>query len=74
MQVRQGLAKGLGHAVMCAHPDVGDEPVAVILPHVILDAYDSQLSQYNLAAMDYAKRLQGLREKYACQWLCRREA
>ena len=25
MQVRQGLAKGLGHAVMCAHPVVGDE-------------------------------------------------
>lgn len=30
MQVRQGLAKGLGHAVLCAHPVVGDEPVAVI--------------------------------------------
>ncbi|VFT03694.1 sugar phosphate nucleotidyltransferase [Escherichia coli] len=29
MQVRQGLAKGLGHAVLCAHPVVGDEPVAV---------------------------------------------
>ena len=26
MQVRQGLAKGLGHAVLCAHPVVGDEP------------------------------------------------
>jgi UTP-glucose-1-phosphate uridylyltransferase len=33
MQVRQGLAKGLGHAVLCAHPVVGDEPVAVILLH-----------------------------------------
>lgn len=36
MQVRQGLAKGPGHAVLCAHPVVGDEPVAVILPDVIL--------------------------------------
>lgn len=44
MQVRQGLAKGLGHAVLCAHPVVGDEPVAVILPDVILDEYESDLS------------------------------
>ena len=51
MQVRQGLAKGLGHAVMCAHPVVGDEPVAVILPDVILDEYESDLSQDNLAEM-----------------------
>ncbi len=47
MQVRQGLAKGLGHAVLCAHPVVGDEPVAVILPDVILDEYESDLSQDN---------------------------
>ena len=51
MQVRQGLAKGLGHAVLCAHPVVGDEPVAVILPDVILDEYESDLSQDNLAEM-----------------------
>lgn len=51
MQVRQGLAKGLGHAVMCAHPVVGDEPVAVILPDVILDEFESDLSRDNLADM-----------------------
>lgn len=51
MQVRQGLAKGLGHAVLCAHPVVGNEPVAVILPDVILDEYESDLSQDNLAEM-----------------------
>jgi len=51
MQVRQGLAKGLGHAVMCAHPVVGNEPVAVILPDVILDEFESDLSQDNLAEM-----------------------
>lgn len=51
MQVRQGLAKGLGHAVMCAYPVVGNEPVAVILPDVILDEYESDLSRENLAEM-----------------------
>ncbi|BAE74642.1 UTP--glucose-1-phosphate uridylyltransferase [Sodalis glossinidius str. 'morsitans'] len=51
MQVRQGLAKGLGHAVLCAHPLVGDEPVAVILPDVIIDEYESNLKTENLAAM-----------------------
>ncbi|ADP12731.1 MULTISPECIES: UTP--glucose-1-phosphate uridylyltransferase GalU [Erwinia] len=51
MQVRQGLAKGLGHAVMCAWPVIGNEPVAVILPDVILDEYESDLSKDNLAEM-----------------------
>jgi len=51
MQVRQGLAKGLGHAVMCAHPLVGDEPVAVILPDVIIDEYESNLKTENLSEM-----------------------
>ncbi|WP_380177925.1 UTP--glucose-1-phosphate uridylyltransferase GalU [Kalamiella sp. sgz302252] len=51
MQVRQGLAKGLGHAVMCAYPVVGDEPVAVILPDVIIDEYESNLAKDNLADM-----------------------
>ena len=49
--VRQGLAKGLGHAVLCAYPLVGNEPFAVVLPDVIIDEYDSDLSQDNLAAM-----------------------
>lgn len=51
MQVRQGLAKGLGHAVMCAYPVVGNEPVAVILPDVIIDEYESNLAKDNLADM-----------------------
>lgn len=49
--VRQGLAKGLGHAVLCAYPLVGDEPFAVVLPDVIIDEYDSNLTKDNLAAM-----------------------
>lgn len=51
MHVRQGIAKGLGHAVMCAHPLVGDEPVAVVLPDVIIDGYRSDLKKDNLAEM-----------------------
>ncbi|MEB6335992.1 UTP--glucose-1-phosphate uridylyltransferase GalU [Serratia rhizosphaerae] len=51
MQVRQGVAKGLGHAIMCAYPLVGDEPVAVVLPDVILDEYSADLSKDNLHDM-----------------------
>lgn len=51
MQVRQGLSKGLGHAVLCAYPLVSDEPVAVILPDVIIDKYESNMQTENLAAM-----------------------
>jgi UTP--glucose-1-phosphate uridylyltransferase len=49
--VRQGLAKGLGHAILCAYPMIGNEPFAVVLPDVILDEYKSNLKTDNLAAM-----------------------
>ncbi|PSU33204.1 UTP--glucose-1-phosphate uridylyltransferase GalU [Photobacterium lutimaris] len=51
MHVRQGQAKGLGHAVLCAHPLIGDEPFAVVLPDVILDEAASDLRRENMAAM-----------------------
>lgn len=51
MHVRQGAAKGLGHAIMCAHPMVGDAPFAVVLPDVIIDDYASNLKKDNLADM-----------------------
>lgn len=51
IQVRQGVAKGLGHAIMCAHPVVGDEPFAVVLPDVLIDDAASDLTRENLAAM-----------------------
>ncbi|KLV03968.1 UTP--glucose-1-phosphate uridylyltransferase [Photobacterium aquae] len=51
MHVRQGQAKGLGHAVLCAKPLVGDTPFAVVLPDVILDEYTADQTQENLAAM-----------------------
>jgi len=51
MHVRQGAAKGMGHAIMCAHPMVGDAPFAVVLPDVIIDDYASNLKKDNLADM-----------------------
>ncbi|MEE2025644.1 UTP--glucose-1-phosphate uridylyltransferase GalU [Alkalimonas mucilaginosa] len=51
MHVRQGEAKGLGHAVLCARPLVGDVPFAVVLPDVLIDGYDSDLKRDNLAQM-----------------------
>ncbi|EWH04588.1 UTP--glucose-1-phosphate uridylyltransferase [Pseudoalteromonas lipolytica SCSIO 04301] len=51
MHVRQGEAKGLGHAVMCAKPIVGDDDFVVVLPDVILDAYTADQKTENIAAM-----------------------
>ncbi|MGR5154512.1 UTP--glucose-1-phosphate uridylyltransferase GalU [Photobacterium swingsii] len=51
MHVRQGHAKGLGHAVLCAKPLIGDAPFAVVLPDVILDEYTADQRTENLAAM-----------------------
>ena len=49
--VRQMAPLGLGHAVWCARDIVGDEPFAVLLPDVILDADPSCLAQA-MAAYD----------------------
>jgi len=51
MHVRQGVASGLGHAIMCAYPLIGDEPFAVVLPDVIIDDVASNLKKDNLADM-----------------------
>lgn len=51
MHVRQGQPKGLGHAVFCAQPLVGDAPFAVVLPDVLIDDAASNLETENLAAM-----------------------
>lgn len=51
MSVRQGEAKGLGHAILCAKPIVGDNNFVVLLPDVILDAYTADQETENLAAM-----------------------
>ncbi len=51
MQVRQGDAKGLGHAILCARPLVGDAPFAVLLPDVLIDDASCDLQADNLADM-----------------------
>ncbi|NQZ83185.1 MAG: UTP--glucose-1-phosphate uridylyltransferase GalU [Colwellia sp.] len=51
LHVRQGEAKGLGHAVLKARPIIGNEPFVVILPDVILDEVSANLKTENLAAM-----------------------
>ncbi|CAN5370957.1 UTP--glucose-1-phosphate uridylyltransferase GalU [soil metagenome] len=38
MYIRQSAPLGLGHAVLCARPVVGDEPFAVLLADDLLDA------------------------------------
>lgn len=51
MHVRQGEAKGLGHAVLKARPIIGESPFVVVLPDVILDDSSADLKTENLAAM-----------------------
>jgi UTP--glucose-1-phosphate uridylyltransferase len=51
MHVRQGVANGLGHAILCALPLVGDNPFAVVLPDVIIDDATSNPKKDNLSDM-----------------------
>ncbi|CAE1144402.1 UTP--glucose-1-phosphate uridylyltransferase GalU [Serratia rhizosphaerae] len=51
MHVRQGQSKGLGHAILCARPLIGDAPFAVLLPDVLMDDAACDLSKDNLASM-----------------------
>lgn len=51
MHVRQGQAKGLGHAVLCAKSLIGNQPFAVVLPDVLIDNAASNLKKENMAEM-----------------------
>ena len=51
MHVRQGEAKGLGHAVLKARPLIGNAPFVVVLPDVLIDDAECDLKSENLAAM-----------------------
>lgn len=51
MHIRQGEAKGLAHAIMCAQPIIGKNPFAILLPDVIIDENHADLCNDNLAAM-----------------------
>ncbi len=50
--IRQAEALGLGHAVLCAKPVVGNEPFAVILADDLLDA-DTPVMKQMVAQYDY---------------------
>ncbi|HWM36014.1 MAG TPA: UTP--glucose-1-phosphate uridylyltransferase, partial [Streptomyces sp.] len=43
--VRQGNPRGLGHAVLCAAPHVGDQPFAVLLGDDLIDPRDPLLTR-----------------------------
>ena len=43
--IRQSEALGLGHAVLCAQPAIGDEPFAVILADDLLDGQPAVMKQ-----------------------------
>ncbi|MCF3962094.1 UTP--glucose-1-phosphate uridylyltransferase GalU [Streptomyces fuscigenes] len=43
--VRQGDPRGLGHAVLCAEPHVGDQPFAVLLGDDLIDPRDALLAR-----------------------------
>jgi len=53
MYVRQPEALGLGHAVLCARPIVGDEPFAVILADDLIDGTDTSCMAQMAAAFEY---------------------
>ena len=49
--VRQGEAKGLGHAILTARALVGDEPFAVLLPDDIIEELELNVVKNNLLQM-----------------------
>lgn len=51
VQIRQGHALGLGHAICCARPVIGNNPFIVLLPDVLLNAHYCDPRHDNLSAM-----------------------
>ncbi|WJW76719.1 UTP--glucose-1-phosphate uridylyltransferase GalU [Thiohalobacter sp. IOR34] len=51
--VRQPEALGLGHAVLCAKPVIGDEPFAVILADDLIDGHGCSCLTQMVAAFEY---------------------
>ena len=51
--IRQPEPLGLGHAVLCAAPAVGNEPFGVILADDLIDAKTPTLKQLNLELLDH---------------------
>ena len=49
--IRQGMPLGLGHAVLAARPIIGEHDFAVLLPDVVLDPFNGDMSADNLTFM-----------------------
>ena len=49
--IRQGQPLGLGHAVLAARPIIGEHDFAVLLPDVVLDPFNGDMTADNLAFM-----------------------
>ncbi|MEU6667467.1 UTP--glucose-1-phosphate uridylyltransferase GalU [Streptomyces sp. NPDC046727] len=60
--VRQGEPKGLGHAVLCAAPHVGDEPFAVLLGDDLIDPRDPLLARMAEVQRDHGGSVIALME------------
>src|SRR4051794_35853444 len=58
--IRQTEALGLGHAVLCAAPVVGNEPFAVLLADDLIDAEVPVMRQMNERAMRYGCSMIGV--------------
>ncbi|WP_037910502.1 UTP--glucose-1-phosphate uridylyltransferase GalU [Actinacidiphila yeochonensis] len=60
--VRQGDPRGLGHAVLCAEPHVGDQPFAVLLGDDLIDPRDPLLSRMIAVQEQYGGSVVALME------------
>ena len=49
--VRQGEAKGLGHAILCARDFVGDEAFVVLLPDILIETKNDDFKGNDLKKM-----------------------
>jgi UTP--glucose-1-phosphate uridylyltransferase len=60
--VRQGDPKGLGHAVLCAAPHVGEQPFAVLLGDDLIDPRDPLLARMNAVQEEHGGSVVALME------------
>lgn len=60
--IRQGEPLGLGHAVLCAKPHVGDEPFAVLLGDDLIDETEDLLERMIAARATYGGSVVALME------------
>lgn len=60
--VRQGDPRGLGHAVLCAAPHVGEQPFAVLLGDDLIDPRDPLLARMTAVQEEYGGSVIALME------------